>query len=120
MKYTKTVRRGILIGLIIGLVVIVVSGLDFLKCFGEFSDAESVKGYWASLREFEMKNGRFPTNDLEIADYFHDTLEQIRQEPVEYLAPQGTNEAQVVLWWKKKTLFGVRVGITKSGEIIKN
>src|SRR5436190_19560429 len=87
-----------------------------VRKIGEFGRAEAVKGYWASLQDFEKQNGRYPTNNVEIAEFFHT---EPGSEPVEYVPPQTGSDDEVVLWWKQKTVFGVRVGITKSGAIVK-
>ena len=86
-----------------------------VRKIGELGRAEAVKGYWASLQEFEKQNGRYPKDNAEIAAFFHTTPSS---EPVEYVQPQEGKD-DVVLWWKKKTLFGVRVGITRSGTVVK-
>ena len=83
---------------------------------GEFGRAEAVKGYWASLQEFEKQKGRYPRDDAEIAAFFHTAP---GSEPVEYVPPQQSSPDEAVLWWKQKTMFGVQVGITKSGTIVK-
>jgi hypothetical protein len=87
-----------------------------VRKIGEFGRAEAVKGYWASLEEFENQNGRYPTNNAEIGAFFHATP---GSEPVEYVPPQQGGRDDVVLWWKQKTLFGVQVGITRSGTVVK-
>jgi hypothetical protein len=83
---------------------------------GEFSRAEAVKGYWASLQEFEKQKGRYPRDDAEIAAFFHTAP---GAEQVEYVPPQQSSGDEVILWWRQKTLFGVQVGITKAGTIVK-
>jgi hypothetical protein len=87
-----------------------------VRKIGEFGIAEAVKGYWASLQDFEKQNGRYPTNNAEIGAFFHTTP---GSEPVEYVPPQQGGSDDVVLWWKQKTLFGVQVGITRSGTVVK-
>ena len=87
-----------------------------VRKIGELGRAEAVKGYWASLQDFEKQNGRYPTNNAEIAQFFHTEL---GSEPVEYVPPQTRSDDDVVLWWKQKTIFRVQVGITKSGAIVK-
>jgi hypothetical protein len=116
MKSPAKTRRLVLIGLIIGVIALGSIIVVPLKRIGEFGRAESVKGYWASLQEFVKQNGRYPKDDAEIGAFFHTAPEQ---EPVEYLAPHDTNADEVVLWWKQRTMFGVRVGITESGAIVK-
>lgn len=114
----KTLRPW-LIGL--GVTVLVFAAIIAapLKRVTEFCYAKDVKGYWATLQGFVNKNGRYPNGDAEISVFFHETPEQLKQEPVEYVAPHDTNAEEAVLWWKKKTIFGVKVGITESGMIIK-
>ena len=111
--------RRVLIGL--GITVLVIGGICFapLKRFTEFVYTEDVKGYWASLQDFVNKNERYPTNNTEIAAFFKMSPQELKKAPVEYLAPHDTNTDEVVLWWKHKTIFGVQVGITESGMIIK-
>jgi hypothetical protein len=87
-----------------------------VRKIGEFGRAEAVKGYWASLQDFEKQNGRYPIDNAEIAAFFHT---KPGSEPVEYVSPQQAGRDDVVLWWKQKTLFGVQVGITKSGTVVK-
>jgi len=87
-----------------------------VRKIGEFGRAEAVKGYWASLQDFEKEKGRYPADDAEIAAFFHATP---GSEPVEYMPPRQSSGDEVILWWKEKTLFGVQVGITKSGTIVK-
>jgi hypothetical protein len=116
MKPSARIRRLVLIGL--GVVVLAIGGLMVvpLKRMGEFGCAESVKGYWASLQDFVKQNGRYPKDEAEIAAFFHTAPDK---EPVEYIAPHDDNTDEVVLWWKKNTIFGVKVGITESGMIVK-
>jgi hypothetical protein len=117
MKSSAKTRRLFLLGLIgalaLGSIVVIVV---LLERIGEFGHAESVKGYWASLQDFVKQNGRYPKDDAEIASFFHISTEK---EPVEYLAPHDDRADEVVLWWKQKTIFGVEVGITESGMIVK-
>jgi hypothetical protein len=87
-----------------------------LRKLGQFGRAEAVKGYWASLQEFEKQNGRYPKDSTEIAAFFHTGG---GSEPVEYVPPSDGGGDEVILWWKDKTIFGVRIGITKSGAIVK-
>ena len=87
-----------------------------VRKIGEFGRAEAVKGYWASLQDFEKQKGRYPRDDAEIAAFFHTAP---GSEPVEYVPPQPSSGDEVILWWRQKTLFGVQVGITKSGTIVK-
>jgi|SRR5688572_9146341 len=108
--------RFVLVGLGILVVVLVVVIVGPLKRLGEFGRAEGCKGYWASLQDFVKQNGRYPKDDAEIAAFFH-TLPG--KESVEYVAPHDDSADEVVLWWKQKTMFGVRVGVTESGVIVK-
>jgi hypothetical protein len=87
-----------------------------VRKLGEFGRAEAVKGYWASLQEFEKQKGRYPRDDAEIAAFFHTAP---GSEPVEYVPPQQSSGDEVILWWKQKTMFGIQVGITKTGTIVK-
>ena|ERR1039457_3610918 len=114
----KTLRR-VLIGL--SVIVVVIGGISIvpLKRVNEFVYSEDVKGYWASLQDFVNKNGHYPTNDTEIGAFFKMSPKELQQASVEYLSPHDTNADEVVLWWKQKTIFGVRVGITESGIIVK-
>jgi|GEM_PF-2524310 len=119
MKKAAKNLRLMLIGLGITVLVIAAIGIVPLKRVTEFIYSEHVKGYWATLQEFVNKNGHYPKDDTEIGAFFHETPEQLKKEPVEYVAPHDTNTDEVVLWWKKKTVFGVRVGITESGNIVR-
>jgi hypothetical protein len=116
MKSPAKTRRLVLIGLSIGLLALGGMMVVPLKRISEFGRAESVKGYWASLQDFVKQNGRYPKGDAEIAAFFHTPPEK---EPVEYIAPHDDSADEVVLWWKQKTMFGVRIGITESGMIVK-
>ena len=84
--------------------------------FSEFGMAETVKGYWASLNDFEKKNGRYPKDNAEISAFFRDDTAKA---PVEYMPPSTTNANEVILWYKGTTLLGARIGITKSGDLVK-
>ena len=117
MKPSRKTLRHVLVGLSVLLVVLVAIIVGPLKRLGEFGNAESVKGYWASLQDFVKQNGRYPKDDAEIGAFFHTAADK---EPVEYVAPHDDSADEVVLWWKQKTMFGVRVGITESGTIVKN
>lgn len=119
MKLPTKNLRLFLIGLCMTVLVLSVISIIPLKKMTEFAYAEHVKGYWVSLQDFANKNGHYPKNDAEVGAFFHETSEQVKREPVEYVAPQDTNADEVVLWWKTKTMFGVRVGITESGTIVK-
>ena len=103
-------------GLIILLVVLVAIVVGPLRKLGEFGRAESCKGYWASLQDFVKEKGHYPKGDAEIASFFQIAPEK---EPVEYVVPRDDSTDEVVLWWRQKTMFGVRVGITESGTIVK-
>ena len=113
-------RRRIWFLITLGLAAIIIAGIGValgpVRKVGEFGRAESVKGYWASLQEFEKRKGRYPKDSAEIAAFFHTTA---GSEPVEYVSPRDGSGDEVILWWKDKTIFGVRVGITKSGVIVK-
>lgn len=85
--------------------------------FIEFGMAETVKGYWASLNDFEKKNGRYPKDNAEINAFFRDDTAKA---PVEYVPPSTTNANEVVLWYKGTTLLGARMGITRSGDMVKH
>jgi hypothetical protein len=87
-----------------------------VRKMGEFGRAEAVKGYWASLQEFEKQKGRYPKDNAEIAAFFHTVADS---EPIEYVPPRDGSGDEVILWWKNKMIFGVRVGINKSGIIVK-
>lgn len=119
MKSPAKTPRRILIAW--GVTVLVLGGMSIvpLKHVGEYFYAEDVKGYWATLQEFVEEKGRYPKDEAEIGAYYNVTLEQLKQEPVVYVPPHSTNADEVVLWWKKKTIFGVKVGITESGVIVK-
>ena len=105
----------------LGIVIVAMGGVVIaqLKHFNEFSQAEAVKGYWASLQDFEHKNGHYPKDDAEIGAFFHETQQEIKQAPVIYVAPHDTNVDEVIFWHRDKTIFGVRIGITESGSIVK-
>ena len=119
MKWPAKARRFLLIGLTI--CVLAIAGLLVvnLERFGEFDRAEGVKGYWASLQEFVKQNGHYPKGDAEIGAFFHMTPDELKHAPVEYVAPHGTNADEVVLWCRPRTIFGVRIGITESGKIVR-
>ena len=113
-------RRRIWSIIALGLAVIIIAAIGAavgpVRKVSEFVRAEHVKGYWASLQEFEKQKGRYPKDNAEIAAFFHAAADS---EPVEYVPPRDGSGDEVVLWWKDKTVFGVRVGITKSGLIVK-
>ena len=114
----KKLRPWIIGGLITLAILVGIAG-PFLKRFYEFAITESVKGYWVGLHDFETKNGRFPKDDEVLGAFFHETSEQLKKEPVEYVPPRDTNSDEVILWCKKTTLFGTRIGITESGTLVK-
>jgi hypothetical protein len=116
MKPSRKSLRLALVGLIVLAVVLVAVIVGPIKRVGEFGRAESVKGYWASLQDFVKQNGHYPKGDAEIAAFFHTAPEK---EPVEYVAPHDDSADEVVLWWKQKTMFDVKVGVTESGMIVK-
>ena len=90
--------------------------LPQLRKLEEFGKAESVKGYWASLQDFHKEHGRYPTNEAEIASFFHIAEGTA---PVHYVPPQDDGADEPILWWKEKTRAGVTVGITEAGTILK-
>ena len=116
--HSKTLRR---VALGLGIALLVLGGISIypLKRLSEFSCAETVKGYWASLQPFVQTNDRYPRDDAELGALFHETPIQLQSEPVVYLAPHDTNTDEVVLWLKQRSLFGAKIGITESGVIIK-
>jgi hypothetical protein len=105
-----------LLAITVSAVVAVLIFVGPVRKISEFNRAERVKGYWASLQDFERKHGRYPKDNAEIAAFFHIDA---GSEPVVYVPPDEHSEDQVVLWWKQKTVFGVQVGITRSGTIVK-
>jgi hypothetical protein len=113
-------RRKILTVVALGVAAVIIAAVGVaigpLRKLGEFGRAESVKGYWASLQEFEKQNGRYPKDTAEIAAFFHTAT---GSERVEYVPPGDNSADEAILWWKGKTMFGVKVGITKSGAIVK-
>ena len=113
---SKRFHNSIWLAIAVAVIAAVLIATGPVRKIGEFGRAEAVKGYWASLEEFEKQNGRYPTNNAEIATYFRTTP---GTEPVEYVPPQHNGNDEVVLWWKQKTLFGVQVGITRSGTVVK-
>ena len=116
MRSRRRIWTIIALGLAAIIIVAIGVAVGPVRKVGEFGRAEAVKGYWASLQEFEKQKGRYPKDNAEIAAFFHTTADS---EPVEYLPPGHGTADEVILWWKDKTVFGVRVGITKSGVIVK-
>lgn len=111
-------RIVIAIALVLALMAIVVVfvAIPQLRQLEEFGTAESVKGYWAGLQNFQKEHGRYPRDEAEMAAYFQVTAGTA---PVRYVPPHDDNADEPVLWWKEKTRSGVMVGITESGEIVK-
>lgn len=103
-------------GLFIALIALVAFVVGPLRRTGEFAYAEGCKGYWRSLQDFVKQNGRYPRDEVEINAFFNTATDK---EPVEYVAPHDDEADEVVLWWKEKSMFGARIGITESGTIIK-
>jgi hypothetical protein len=119
MKPSPKTLRLVLVGLIIGviaLVALIIAINGPLRRLEEFGCAESCKGYWATLQDFVKQKGRYPKDEVEIGAFFHTPS---GSDPVEYVAPQDDKADEVVLWWKQRTKFGVRIGITESGVIVK-
>jgi hypothetical protein len=112
-------RRIILIGLGILIVVLGCYGVLGFKSIDEFEKAEGAKGHWVGIQQFVKANGRYPTNEAEVGTFFHETPEELKQEPVEYVAPRDFNGDDVILWYRKKTIFGVRIGVTQTGSVVK-
>jgi hypothetical protein len=112
-------RHLLLTGLGILVVVLGCTGIIFLKFFSEFRAAEEAEGHWAGIQNFVKVNGRYPKDEAEIGVFFHETPEELKQEPVTYMVPHGMNDDEVILWCKNKTIFGVRIGVTESGTIVK-
>lgn len=115
MKY----RRLLLVGLGIMIVALGCYGIFAFKSIDEFSKAEGAKGHWVGIQQFVKVNGRYPKDEAEVGAFFHETPEELKQEPVEYVAPHDLNGDDVILWCRKKTIFGVRIGVTQSGSIVK-
>jgi hypothetical protein len=97
-------------------IVLVCVAIPQLRKLEEFGAAESVKGYWASLQDFQKKHGRYPRDEAEIAAFFQIAAETA---PVRYEPPYDDSADEPILWWKEKTRSGVTVGITEAGEIVK-
>lgn len=112
-------RRLLLVGLGILIVALGCGGIALLKFLGESRDAEELQGHWASIQNFVKANGHYPKDEAEIGAFFHETPEELKQEPVEYIAPHSIDRDEVILWCKNKTIFGVRIGVTQSGTIVK-
>jgi hypothetical protein len=112
-------RRLLLIGLGILTVALGCYAVLAFKRIDEFSKAEGAKGHWVGIQDFVKANGRYPKDEAEIGAFFHETPEELKEEPVQYIAPHGSNGDDVILWCRKKTIFGVRIGVTQSGTIVK-
>ncbi len=104
------------LGLVLFAAVLIPFVVGLVSFVEEFGRAESVKGYWASLQEFVKQQGRYPKDEAEIGAFFQTVP---GKDPVEYVAPHDASSDEVVLWWKQRTLFGVQVGVTESGRIVK-
>ena len=116
MRSRWRLRTNVALGLMAIIIAMFGVAVGPLRKLGEFGRAEAVKGYWASLQAFEKQNGRYPKDSVEIAAFFHTAADS---ESVEYVPPRDGGADEVILWWKDKTIFGVRIGITKSGTIVK-
>ena len=112
-------RRLLLIGLGILIVALGCVGIMAFKFYDEFSKAEGAEGHWVGIQDFVKANGRYPKDEAEIGAFFHETPEELKQEPVEYIAPHDFYGDEVILWFKKKTIFGVQIGVTQTGSIVK-
>lgn len=112
-------RRPLLVGLGILSVALGCYAVIVFKHLDEFSKAEGAKGHWVSIQDFVKANGRYPKDEAEIGAFFHETPEKMKQEPLEYVAPRDFNGDDVILWCRKKTIFGVRIGVTQSGSVVK-
>jgi len=75
-----------------------------------------VKGYCASLHDFQKEHGRYPADEAEIVAFFRI---EAGTAPVLYVPPHDDRADEPILWWKEKTKSGVTVGITEAGEIVK-
>jgi len=118
MAATKK-RRIILIGLGIMIIALGCFAIIFFKFLDEFNKSQEAQGHWAGIQQFVKANGRYPTNEVEVGAFFHESPEEVKQEPVEYVAPHDSNGDDVILWCRKKTIFGVRIGVTQTGSIVK-
>jgi hypothetical protein len=112
-------RRLVLMALGILLLIFGCFAIILLNGIAEFRDAEEAKGHWVSIQNFVKANGRYPKDEAEIGTFFHETPDELKEEPVEYIAPHDPNGDEVILWCKNKTIFGVRIGIKKSGTVVK-
>ena len=79
---------------------------------------ESLKPDWHTLIQYKGNAGRFPKDLQEYADYYKNG-DNAGTLPVIYIRPQDEEKDEVMLWWKKRTLKGTRIGITESGKPIK-
>jgi hypothetical protein len=106
------------IAIILALMIVGVFGVAIpqLGKLDEFSKVESVKGYWASLQDFQKQHGRYPKDEAEIAAFFHIG---VGTAPAHYVPPHDDTADEPILWWKEKTRSGVTVGITEAGSIVK-
>jgi hypothetical protein len=111
-KITKLVTMGCALLAVAGIAL----GLMILRQFEEFGRVEAVKGYWASLVTFRNQFGRYPKGSAEISEFFKTDADIA---PVEYVEPSDDDADETILWWKDRTRFGVMVGITESGDIVK-
>ena len=120
MKLSPKILQQVLVGLIIiGIaLVVLIKALNAgpVRELEEFGCAGGCKGYWATLQNFVKQKGRYPKDKAEIGAFFHTVP---GSDPVEYVAPEDEKTDEVVLWWKQKTKFGIRIGITESGVIVK-
>lgn len=116
MKSNRKTSKIVTIGCSFVAVAGIALGLKILLQFEEFGRTEAVKGYWASLATFHNQFGRYPKDTAEISEFFKNDADFA---PVEYVKPLDDNADETILWWKDRTRFGVMIGITESGDIVK-
>lgn len=77
---------------------------------------ESIKGEWIDVMKFVKAKGRYPNNLNELNAYYNYTSEE---EVITYLKPIDEGKDEVILWWKKESISGKRIGIKESGLVVK-
>lgn len=100
------------------------SALTFLRVFlapkfeefEEFVRVEDAKSEWIAIIEFKNTKNRYPYDLDELSSHFQYTSSE---ENIIYLPPRDNNTDEIILWLKRESKLGNRIGVRESGIVVK-
>ncbi len=79
--------------------------------------SEGIKGEWISVQDFVKAKGTYPKDLNELNTYYHYTPKG--EDDIIYIKPNDDDKDEIILWLKRSTCAGTRIGIRESGLVVK-